>query len=136
MHKKRTVYLCGPMEYVSKEEADGWRDIAKKILGHECNLLDPCRRIHTFKPAEMKTIFEMDLRDIRESDLILADLSNPAVPKNGTAMEVFYAAYVLRIPVIAFKPNPTSIHPFFESLVTRWRSDVSKACETILEDFL
>jgi nucleoside 2-deoxyribosyltransferase len=136
MSKQRTIYLCGPMEHVSKEDATGWRDVAKQKLGLECNLLDPCRRIHSFKLEQMRTIFEMDLRDIRESDIILADLSNPNVPKNGTAMEVFYAAYVLRIPVVAFKPDPTTIHPFFESLVTRWRSDVDKACETILEDFL
>lgn len=124
------------MENVTKEEANLWRNKATMLLGDKCNILNPCRRIHSFKPAEMRTIFELDLRDIRESDLILADLSNPGVPKNGTAMEVFYASYVLRIPVVAFKPDPSSIHPFFESLVTRWRSDVYKACETIIEDFL
>jgi nucleoside 2-deoxyribosyltransferase len=84
----------------------------------------------------MKRIFELDLRDIRESDLILANLDNPLVPKHGTAMEVFYAAYILKIPVVAFKASDSTIHPFFESLVTEWRSTVDKACDTILSEYL
>ena len=133
---RRTIYLAGPMEHVSTEEAKGWRSTATHLLAHSSNILNPCRRIHAFQPKYMKRIFELDLRDIRESDLILANLNNPAIPKHGTAMEVFYAAYVLKIPVVAFKEDNTTIHPFFESLVTEWRSSVDKACDTILAEYL
>lgn len=133
----RTVYLAGPMEHVSKEDATGWRDRAKEILeSMDVVTLDPTRRIHNFDKRYMKRIFELDLRDIQESDIILANLDNPTVAKHGTAMEVFYAAYVLRKPVVAFKADASTVHPFFESLVTEWRSTVDKACDTILSEYL
>jgi len=135
--KQRTVYLAGPMEHVSKEDAMGWRDKAEFILWHaDVITLNPCRRIHNFDKRYMKRIFELDLRDIQESDIILVNLDNPTVAKHGTAMEVFYASYVLRKPVVAFKADASIIHPFFESLVTEWRSDVEKACDTILSEYL
>jgi nucleoside 2-deoxyribosyltransferase len=135
--KKRTVYLAGSMEHVSKEEATGWRTQAELLLWrHEVKTLNPCRRIHNFEQRYMKRIFELDLRDIQESDIILVNLDNPKIAKHGTAMEVFYASYVLRKPVVAFKEDASIIHPFFESLVTEWRSTVDKACETIIEEYL
>jgi len=133
---RRTIYLAGPMEHVSVDEAKGWRSTATHLLAPTCKILNPCRRLHAFEKKYMKRIFELDLRDIRESDLILANLDDPLVPKHGTAMEVFYAAYVLQIPVVAFKASDSTIHPFFESLVTEWRSTVDKACDTILSEYL
>jgi nucleoside 2-deoxyribosyltransferase len=132
----RTIYLAGPMEHVSVEESKGWRDTATEILSGSCKILDPTRRVHKFETRYMKRIFELDLRDIRECDIILANLDKPQVAKHGTAMEVFYAAYVLGKPVVAFKENAAVIHPFFESLVTEWRSTVDKACDTILSEYL
>ena len=135
--KRRTVYLAGPMEHVSIEDAQGWRDIAEQMLHHaDVNTLNPCRRVHNFQQRYMKRIFELDLRDIQESDIILVNLDKPEVAKHGTAMEVFYASYVLRKPVVAFKADASKIHPFFESLVTEWRSDVTKACETVIGEYL
>jgi len=137
MIKERTVYLCGPMENATHSEMCGWRDIAKEYL-HRANVatLDPVRRRHSNKQKEMRRIFELDLLDIRECDFVLVNLNNDALPKHGTAMEVFYAAYVLNKPVIAFKESITRYHPFFESLVTEWRSTVEKACETIIEEYI
>jgi len=134
--KQRTVYLAGPMEHVSLAESIGWRIVATNILSDCYDILDPTRRVHNFDKRYMKRIFELDLRDIQESDIILVNLDNPKVAKHGTAMEVFYASYVLRKPVVAFKADASIIHPFFESLVTEWRSDVDKACETILSEYL
>jgi len=142
--KQRTVYLAGPMEHVSVEESVGWRNQATNMFEEVNHLymekvidvLDPTRRVHNFEKRYMKRIFELDLRDIQESDIILVNLDNPSVAKHGTAMEVFYASYVLRKPFVAFKADASVIHPFFESLVTEWRSDVSKACETIIEEYL
>jgi len=137
MTKQRTVYLAGPMEHVSIEEAIGWRTKAELLLwANEVQTLNPCRRVHDFEVRYMKRIFELDLRDIQESDIILVNLNNPEIAKHGTAMEVFYASYVLRKPVVAFKADASKIHPFFESLVTEWRSDVVKACDTITSAYL
>jgi nucleoside 2-deoxyribosyltransferase len=135
--KQRTIYLAGPMEHVSIEDAKGWRTIATDLLLQaDQKVLDPTRRVHKFQPKYMKRIFELDLRDIQESDLILVNLDNPTIAKHGTAMEVFYASYVLRKPVVAFKADASTIHPFFESLVTEWRSTVDKACDTIITEYL
>lgn len=136
-HQPRTVYLAGPMEHVSADSAKGWRDIATWQLNQsDVYTLDPTRRVHNFEKRYMKRIFELDLRDIQESDIILVNLDDPTVAKHGTAMEVFYASYVLRKPVIAFKKEADVIHPFFESLVTEWRSTVDKACDTIIAEYL
>jgi len=135
--KQRTIYLAGPMEHVSIEDAKRWRTIATDLLLQaDQKVLDPTRRVHEFQPKYMKRIFELDLRDIQESDLILVNLDNPTIAKHGTAMEVFYASYVLRKPVVAFKADASTIHPFFESLVTEWRSTVDKACDTIITEYL
>ena len=137
MTKQRTVYLAGPMEHVSVEEAIGWRTKAELLLwANDVKTLNPCRRVHDFEVRYMKRIFELDLRDIQESDIILVNLNNPEIAKHGTAIEVFYASYVLRKPVVAFKADASKIHPFFESLVTEWRSDVIKACDTITSAYL
>jgi nucleoside 2-deoxyribosyltransferase len=134
----RTVYLCGPMEHVSAAEAQGWRQTATTLLSNAgIKVFDPCRRLHNFRPEEMKSIFELDLRDIRESDMILANLQDvEKIPRHGSAMEIFYAAYVCNVPVVAFKDNKQHIHPFFESLVTEWRSTVDKACDTLISKYL
>jgi nucleoside 2-deoxyribosyltransferase len=135
--KHRTIYSAGPMEHVSADEAQGWRSVVDLQLGSIITHLNPCRRLHNFRPEEMKSIFELDIRDINESDIIIANLDNlKEIPRHGTAMEVFYASYVRRIPVIAFKSSKQHVHPFFESLVTEWRSTVEKACDTIKAKYL
>jgi len=134
---KRTVYLCGPMEAVSFSEANEWRKRATQLLSDACNILDPCRRIHTFEARQMKRIFELDLRDIRECDIVLVNLDlMHERPSHGTAQEMFYANYILHKPVIAFKSEFTKLHPFMECTSTEWRSTVDKACETILNEYL
>lgn len=135
--KQRTVYAAGPMEQVSKGEAKGWRDDVTRILEMAgCKVLDPTRRLHTFQQKEFKKIFELDLRDIQESDIILVNLCDPKLAKNGTAMEVFYANYILRKPVIAFKDDPKVKHPFFEQLVTDWASNAKDAAHKIIAEYL
>jgi len=136
MIKRRTIYLAGPMEHVSTYDASSWRNTATAMLKDHYDILDPCRRLHNFEKRYMKRIFELDLRDIREADILLVNLNDPKLAKHGTSMEVFYASYTLGKPVVAFKAEHDHIHPFFESLVTEWRSTVDKACETLIEEYL
>jgi nucleoside 2-deoxyribosyltransferase len=124
------------MEHVSQAEAKGWRDYATANLGSSCKLLDPTRRIHNWDNKTFKRIFELDLRDIIESDIILVNLCDPKLAKHGTAMEVFYANYVLKKQVVAFKNDPAVKHPFFEQLVTEWAGDVQSACDIIKAHYL
>ena len=134
---KRKVYLCGPIEAIPLTEANEWRKKATKLLSDSCEILDPCRRLHTFEMKQMKRIFELDLRDIRECDIVLVNLDLMYdKPSHGTAQEMFFAHYVLKKPVIAFKSEMTKIHPFIENTTTEWRSSVDKACDTILAEYL
>lgn len=133
----KKIYLAGPMENVSWDEMSDWRIHATEILsGADVVCLDPCRRRHSFEQKQMKRIFALDMADLRNCDMVLVNLNNDQLPKHGTAMEVFYASYVLGKPVVAFKKELTRYHPFFESLVTEWRSDVTKACDTIIAEYL
>ena len=133
----KTIYLAGSMENVSAEYATSWRDTATELLSPSgVKILNPCRRVHSFRPEEMRSIFELDLVDIREADLLLVNLNDPKIAKHGTAIEVFFANYILRKPVVAFKSSKDHMHPFFESLVTEWRSTVEKACDTIVSKYL
>jgi nucleoside 2-deoxyribosyltransferase len=132
----KKIYLAGGMENLSPDDMNGWRNIATSILsGAGVQTLNPCRRVHNFEQKTMRRIFELDMMDIRDCDMVLVNLNNDKVPKHGTAMEVFYASYILRKPVVAFKEN-VKYHPFFESLITEWRSTVEKACDTIVGQYL
>jgi nucleoside 2-deoxyribosyltransferase len=134
----RKVYLCGSMEFVSEQVGRDWRNTATQILNaHGVGTLDPYRRKHSFKMEEMKRIFELDLRDIRECDIVLANLSTmDTIPSHGTAQELFYAHYVLHKPVIAFRPSFVRPHPFLECTTTEWVGNVKEACELIIGDYL
>jgi len=134
------IYLAGPMENVSRDSAKDWREEVKEFFfrrpAYEIKFLDPVRRLHTGKQHEMRRIFDLDMMDLRNCDIVLANLNNPALAKHGTACEVFHAGYHLRKPVVAFKDSRETFHPFFESCVTEWRSDHIKCCETIEEHYL
>ena len=138
-HTNRIViYTAGSMELVSVEDARQWRQAAEDFFVNDERVffLHPTRRTHSFKQEEMRRIFDLDMMDLRHCDMVLANLDHPKLAKHGTAMEVFHASYHLRKPVIAFKSSKEGIHPFFESLVTEWRSTVLKACETIRDQYL
>lgn len=133
----KKIYLAGPMENVAEEEATRWRDYATRYLYNAgVETLDPTRRRHANEQKLMKRIFELDIMDINDADMVIVNLNNEKLAKHGTAMEVFYASYVLRKPVFAFKDALTAYHPFFESLVTEWRSDIGKVCDTIVSQYL
>jgi len=130
------IYLAGSMENVSVEESKSWRVQASAWLTfYGFKVLDPTRRVHSFKQSEFKKIFDLDIRDIQSADIVLVNLNNPKLAKHGTAMEVFYANYILKKPVVAFKEDPSVKHPFFEQLVTEWFSDVKSAVEAIASDY-
>lgn len=125
------------MENVSIEEGTVWRKYMtdRLLYASQIKVLDPYRRIHNGIPKEFKRVFELDLLDIRNADIIIANLCNPQLAKHGTAMEIFYANYILRKPVIAFKDDPTVKHPFFEQLVTSWVSTPTEAIDMLLNEY-
>lgn len=97
----KKIYLAGPMDFVSNTEQTSWRNIAKEKLSSNFIILDPCRRPHT-SDLNAKEIFNLDMEDVNNADLLLVDCRHHGVPTFGTPCEVFYASYVLKKPVIGW----------------------------------
>ena len=84
-----TVYLAGPINGCSDEQANGWRRAAKAWLQGRAHVLDPMARDYRgVETANVNAIVEGDLADIRASDVLLVKVTYPSW---GTAMEIAYA---------------------------------------------
>lgn len=97
-----TVYLAGPMEGCSYEEASGWRDrITELFKRHDIAVRNPMVRDFREVFAQGKNIppeiiIEPDKGDILQSDMIVVYYSQKTT---GTSMEMLYA-YYWGIPII------------------------------------
>ena len=129
----RTIYLAGPMENVSLDLQTSWRDKAAfQLLQSGWKVLNPVHR--SLKDGyNHKRIYELDMRDVRESDVILADLRRDKREAHGTAMEV-QEAYRSDIPVIGWATHDQKRHPFLEVCVTEWVIDLDVGIH-ILNEF-
>ena len=121
------------MENVSKETQEGWRDyVTRGLVAEGWKVLNPIFR--SLKDGyNHRRIYELDMRDVRESDVVLADLRRSESEGHGTAMEVHYA-YQNNIPVIGYAIQDQKKHPFLEVCVTEWTTDLDKAVR-ILNEF-
>jgi nucleoside 2-deoxyribosyltransferase len=84
------LYLCGPINGRSDDDANGWRQKVKAAWHGEC--IDPMRRDYRgreMEPGIAAEIVAGDLADIDAADALIVYFDRPSV---GTAMEVFYAA--------------------------------------------
>lgn len=85
------IYLGGPINGCTEQEANGWRDEAKEAieaLGYEW--LDPMARDYRgreMEPGIAAKIVEGDKADIDECDVLLMNCPKPSV---GTSMEILY----------------------------------------------
>lgn len=102
------VYLAGPINGCSDEEARGWREEAKR-LRPDIEWLDPMVRDYREREdANADTIVSGDLSDIASCDAVLAWVSRATW---GTAMELRAAAAEYHIPVIGWGA-PESVSPW------------------------
>ncbi len=99
---KKSIFLCGPIRGLPREESLGWRNKAVKLLSK--NFI----AIHALRNREIKetlpnskAAIARDKSDIIKSDIILVNDSFQNASMIGTAMEVFFA-YKLDKPVIVF----------------------------------
>jgi nucleoside 2-deoxyribosyltransferase len=100
------LYLAGPINGCTDDEAINWRDVVKNEIG-EANCIDPMRRdFRGIEGEHYESIVLGDKDDICQSRLVLANCWQPSV---GTSMEIMYA-YTKGKPVIAVcplgKPSP------------------------------
>lgn len=93
------VYLCGPINGCSDDEAMSWRKTATEKLSPFCEVVDPMARDYRgVEVGNEAQIVEGDKRDIEQCDAVLV---NAIRPSWGTAMEVLYASQQAK-RVIAF----------------------------------
>lgn len=87
------VYLAGPINGCTDDEAKGWRDYVRELLEVDglVVVFDPMVRDYRgreLEPGIAAQIVEQDKADIFAVDTVLVCFDKPSV---GTAMEVLYA---------------------------------------------
>lgn len=85
------VYLGGPINGCTDEEASGWREQVKPLIDAAgLQWLDPMDRDYRgreMEPGIAAKIVENDKADIEQCDVLLMNCPKPSV---GTSMEVLY----------------------------------------------
>lgn len=100
------VYLCGPINGCTDEEAKNWREYIKSQYP---NCIDPMRRDYRGKEDQcVDEIVELDKIDVINSGVILVNYDKPSV---GTSMEVLYAFERGKYVLVVCKQG-TSISPW------------------------
>lgn len=107
----------------------GWRNCAQKMLANmDITALDPTRRVsfhdelylgeqHTPVQSTCRRIFKMDMQDIANSSVVLADIRRDSGRGTGTSMELMFAHMKNKI-IILWADQNDLIHPFYESIYT------------------
>ena len=130
------VYLAGIIGNTTYKEATEWREYVseqcKSLYGTDILIKSPMRFKDNLNSTEKlnfvyedqllaspKAIVTRDLNDIRNSDLILANLDSNII-SIGTSMEIAIASE-LKIPIIGVfstdRDNIYNKHPFIQELV-------------------
>jgi len=106
----KKLYLCGPINGRTDEDATVWRESVKTTGNFEC--LDPMRRDYRgreLEPGIAAEIVAGDIEDIQAADAILVFYDKPSV---GTSMELFYAKHVLGKPVVLIDASDKPLSPW------------------------
>jgi nucleoside 2-deoxyribosyltransferase len=106
----RTIYLCGPINGRTDDDARNWRELAKSRW--DGSVLDPMRRDYRgreLEPGIAAEIVAGDIEDIQACDALLVYFDKPSV---GTSMEVFYAKHVLGKPVVVIDASDKPLSPW------------------------
>lgn len=103
----KILYLCGPINGCTDDEASDWREHVKTIWPGAT--LDPMRRDYRDREAEsVDEIVELDKIDIAQSDALIVNYDKPSV---GTSMEVLWAFERGKMIVVVAAPG-TVISPW------------------------
>ncbi len=131
-----TVYLCGPMEGISTEEATKWRETATNFFAvHSIGVKDPTRRkkFHdeAYSTNLAKKIVRLDMNDIADSFILLVNLKERGKGKAwGSVMELALASQQGK-PIITVIEEGFR-HPFIETLSTEVHQTLEEALTATL----
>ena len=123
----KTVYLAGSINGCTYDEATEWREeLSSYLTLAGFRTLDPMRGKSLLNdeddtpiddgntPYKPEHIWKRDCRDIKESDIILANLSNlGSKPYIGTLMELGIASQTWKRVYLYNVPYDLRSHPFF-----------------------
>jgi len=131
-----TVYLCGPMEGVSKEKASEWRSIATSFFStHSIEVKDPTRRTkfhdEVYSSNLANKIVQLDMNDIAMSHVLLVNLKDRDNGKAwGSVMELALASQRGKTIITVIEKG--FHHPFIEVLSTEVYNTLEEALEATL----
>lgn len=94
-----SIYLSGIIDGATEQEKQGWRDEVKSKWSGRC--FDPTIRDFNIV-SQYREIVESDLREIEQTDVLLAMYSRPSV---GTSMEIVIAHKLGKPVVIIWNPK-------------------------------
>ncbi len=138
----KTVYLCGPINGCTDDEATTWREKAKQLLTPEpggvwtmpgYDFLDPMRRDYRGQEGDCTAeIVDLDLIDVEDSDIIIACCPKPSA---GTSMEMYEAHRYQRKPVVTVIPEGVAVSPWVRRHSTKIVKSIEEACAWIIDTF-
>lgn len=105
----KKLYLCGPINGRTDNDAKVWRETVKEVWEGEC--IDPLNRDYRGRELDEGAAAEIvggDLCDIDEADALLVYFDKPSV---GTSMEVFYAFHAGK-PVVIWDASSQPLSPW------------------------
>lgn len=123
------IYLAGPINGCTDDEANSWRDLAKREFG-AANCLDPMRR--DYRGVELENVDEIvhgDLADIDMSSVVLANCWSPSY---GTAMELWYAHTEYK-PVVVMSPPDMPVSPWLAYVASKVTHDLTETFTAVKE---
>ena len=130
------------MDQVSANVMNEWREeVCRKLHYQEkdniIKLVNPCRRPHDCGLTD-REVFDLDMKDIRGCDIILADIRFMPRENTGTASEIFYASEILKKPVIGWKGNAevTARRIFLNVLCAQQFDELEDAIDHILNFYV
>lgn len=122
------IYLCGPINGCSDDQAMTWREWFKGNGKANWIFVDPTKRDYRGKEAEdYREIVDMDKLDVRSVDVLVVMYTQPSV---GTAMEVFYA-WTIGKPVVVIDESGKPISPWLRYHATAIVSNKLQAIEKL-----
>ena len=139
----QSLYLAGPIEDVSDEEAMRWRIWTEEYF---CN--SPIRAINPywytgesvrkkiFRDKDFSLVNRRDKYLMRRCDLLLVNLSIPKARVVGSLIEVgmfFERDLPIFVCIDLEDKNNYRNHPMLRDIVCVWESDLRKLCDIIKE---
>lgn len=128
------VYLAGPINGCSDEQANAWRERARELLvAQGFEVCDPMARDYRGREGDFAAeLVAADLADIRGCDAVLVSCARPSW---GTAMEVRFAHAEAHKFVVGFLPDPEHASPWLLQHMHVLERDLEAAVRDIVWNF-